>query len=224
MPRENSGFLRDTPLPPQRGASELRAGGQGPCRAGARCPPLSAVSSSSPVRPGLTPLLLSWASPGPPWLQSSPGGASGPAASGLSPQLLCCPARSLRGVLPTPSLCPVGGLPSALSLASPSARSSSCPGRGATRADVVAPRLHLLRSSPRCPMVPPRQSPKPWVGWAGGSGLQLRWGVTPTGAPRGLREHRLLCSSPRCRSPCCGTRPCPRWGPPRSPPPPPAPP
>ena len=65
-PRGNSGFLRDTPPPAQRDASELRAGGQGPRRARARCTPLPTVPSSSAVRPGLTPLPLSWVSPAPP--------------------------------------------------------------------------------------------------------------------------------------------------------------
>lgn len=154
------------PLPAQGYASELRAGGQGACRAEARRPPLPTVPSSSPVPPGLTPLHLSWASPAPPWFPSSPRAHRGQQPRACPPAL-CCPPNSLRrGSCPRPhsalrATCPL-----------PSAQSSSCCGCGATRADVGAQRLRLPQSFPRGPPFPRGRARSPGWGGQGGSGLQ----------------------------------------------------
>ena len=134
-PRGNSGFPRDTPPPAQRDASELGPEGQG--RTGQQqgallCPlfpvavPSDLASPHCPCPGRVQPLLSFCPHPGAHW--------------GRQPQ--ACPPSSCAalhgasgGVLPAPSLGPAGVLPSALSLASPSAQSFSRHGRGATRAD-----------------------------------------------------------------------------------------
>lgn len=174
------GTGRGRPLPAQGDASELREARAhaGQKRGALLCPPspVAAPSHLASLRctcPGRVQLLLGFC-PHP-----GPTGAGG---LGPVPQL-CAALHTASGGDPARALGPVGHLPSALWLVSPSAQSSSCCGHGATRADVGAQRLRLPWSSPRGPPFPRGRARSPGWGGQGGSGLQLGWGVSPHGSP-----------------------------------------